>query len=83
MNNLNEISNDEGDFLFEDVDRYKLSITIDSKTSYTTSNDLDYLKVHYDNIVAENLNTEREVIVGIYDYDKNTYIYSYNSEYDR
>lgn len=83
MNNSNEISNDEDDFLFEDVERYKLSITIDGKTSYTTSNDLDFLKGHYDNIVAENLNTDREVVVGIYDYDKSTYIYSYNSEYDR
>lgn len=83
MSNGQNGNDEEDDLLFEVIDRYKLSITIDNKGSYTTSNNLEYLLDNYNNIVAENINSDRDIVIGIFDNNINTYIYSYNSEYDR
>ena len=73
----------EDDFVLEELDRYKLTVTIGTKSLINTSNNIDELKSQYDEVVRDNLTNDEHIVVAIFDYDKNTdvysiYIYVYN-----
>jgi len=70
-------------FIFEEIDRFKLTVSIDNKDVITTDNNLTKLANIYYKLVNDNINSEKHIIVTIFDYNKNTNIYSYDSEQDR
>ncbi len=73
----------EDDFIFENINRYKLSVYIGNDSAMQMSDQLDDLVSIYDKIVQENITNIEHVVVSIFDYDKNTSIYYYNSEHEQ
>lgn len=74
---------DNEEFLFEQVDRYKLTVEIDGKDALQTGNNLDIMKAIYDELVTSSIDDTRRIVISIFDYDKDTDVYFYDSEDER
>lgn len=74
---------DKSDFLVEEINRYRISVSIGNTSATNISNDLEYLKKLYDTLIDDNINNPNRVIIVIFDYDKDTNVYYYDSEYEQ
>lgn len=73
----------DNDFLFEEIERYKFSYTNNAGTVMNTSNDLDHFVRVFNQVIEENIKEDKDIIVSIFDYEKNTNIYYYDSKEER
>lgn len=79
----NPYSDSLDDFMFEELHQYKLTVTIDDKPLINTSNNREYLKGIFDEIIRDNLTTDNHIVISIYDYEKDTNVEYYNSDDER
>lgn len=73
----------DNEFVLEELECYKLTVTIDDKNLITTSNNEEHMKNLYDEIIRDNINDTRHIVVAVYDYNKDTNIYYYDSDEER
>jgi len=76
---MTSLSDEDNIFFLEEVDRYRISVQIDSNGYSNTSNNLEELKNTYDKVIENTMYTDQEVLVVIFDYDKDCNVYYYNS----
>lgn len=71
------------DFLVETTERYKLTVEVDNKRLINTSNSFEELKNIYDELVRDNITSDKHMLIIIYDYYKDADIEYYDSDYER
>ena len=70
-------------FFIEDIERYKLTVFVNGKSYADNSNNLEQLVNTYNEIIRDNLTNDNHIVLSIYDYNKDTNIYYYDSEEER
>lgn len=83
MNLTGQNDNEDDTFIFEEIDKYKLTIVGKGGTLICTGNDIEKLLDIYNEAITIEVKENECLIVSIYDYDKNTDIYYYNSDDER
>jgi len=83
MLNMENSNYSNNDFVLETTERFKINVFQDGHSLVNTSNSFEHLKNVYDELIRDNINSNKHLVVSIYDYHKDTNVEYYDSDQER